>query len=612
VRPSIRLALGGPLLLAAALHAQQPTLLPASIGNCSIRTDTGDAQIDHRSVYVAASDGVELAVDIYLPRRLAPGARLPTIFTATRYWRSTRGAAVSPEARIWVARGYAFASMDVRGTGASFGQWYLPWSPREVRDVGHVAGWIAEQPWSNRRIGTIGTSYPGNTAQLAAAFGSPAVRAVVPRFMDFDMYTDLLFPGGVVGEHLIVAWGRIVRSMDLNQSPGGGAGGVRPVDADRDGRLLAAAVQEHEENRVAFDQVAELVTFKDEPLRQFGRLPIDIAGAFRYEAEIERSGVPIFGWASWLDAGTAQGAINRFRSWSNPQVVVIGAWSHGGGHDANPFAPIDRTSDPHPRVQAQQASCFLHHLLADTDGEFRERAIIYYTMVEDRWKKTTEWPIAGTRQQRLYLDAGGVLSREAPVRSASDRYDVDFDVTTGVRNRWYTQMGGGDVVYEERSAIDRRLLSYTSPPLERDMEVTGHPLVTLRASSTHTDGNFLVYLEDVASDGTVTYVTEGHLRALHRKLSGDPAPYRAPYPYRSFTRKDGMPLVPGQVTTLSFPLLPTSVLFRAGHRIRISIAGADKDSFARLPAASAGPVTITVSRGGDEPSFVDLPVVPSR
>ena len=140
-----------------------------------------------------------------------------------------------------------------------------------------------------------------------------------------------------------------------------------------------------------------------------------------------------------------------------------------------------------------------------------------------------------------------------------------------------------------------------------DLEVTGQGVITLQAASTATDGNFIVYLEDVAPDGKVTYVTEGLLRALHRKLSTEPAPYKTTDPYRSYNRKDGMPLVPGEAATLTFQLLPTSVLFKAGHRIRVAIAGADKDTFLRLPAQ--GDVTITVSRGGSEPSFVDLPVV---
>ena len=160
------------------------------------------------------------------------------------------------------------------------------------------------------------------------------------------------------------------------------------------------------------------------------------------------------------------------------------------------------------------------------------------------------------------------------------------------------------MIYDERSAMDRRLLTYTTTPLDRDIEVTGQGVVTLRVASTATDGNFFVYLEDVAPDGKVTYVTEGLLRALHRKLSTDAAPYRTTYPYRSYHRKDGAPLVPGETATLTFQLLPTSILFKTGHRIRIAIAGADKDTFMRLPAQ--GDVTITVERGG---SFIDLPEV---
>ncbi len=149
------------------------------------------------------------------------------------------------------------------------------------------------------------------------------------------------------------------------------------------------------------------------------------------------------------------------------------------------------------------------------------------------------------------------------------------------------------------------MLTYTSPPLDRDLEVTGHAVVTLSVTSTATDGNFFVYLEDVAPEGTSTYVTEGMLRALHRKLSTAKPAYRTLYPFRSYQRRDGQPLVPGRPATLTFQLIPTSVLFKAGHRIRIAVAGADKETFQRLP--SSGDVTIGVQRGA---SFIDLPVVP--
>ena len=185
---------------------------------------------------------------------------------------------------------------------------------------------------------------------------------------------------------------------------------------------------------------------------------------------------------------------------------------------------------------------------------------------------------------------------------------MDFEATTGNQNRWYTQMGGGDVIYPDRAESDRRLLTYTSAPLERDVEVTGNPVITLRLTSTASDGAFFVYLEDVGPDGRVTYVTEGMLRGIHRLVTT--APYRTMYPYHSYRERDAAAMVPGALTELRFGLFPVSVLFKRGHRIRIAIAGADKDTFGRIPAEGA--VTWRVSRTGGAPSYIDLPVIERR
>ncbi len=133
-------------------------------------------------------------------------------------------------------------------------------------------------------------------------------------------------------------------------------------------------------------------------------------------------------------------------------------------------------------------------------------------------------------------------------------------------------------------------------------------MAELYVSSTHDDGAFFVYLEDVGPDGRVRYITEGQLRALHRKVSDEKPPYVIHGPYHSFLRKDGMPLVPGEVARLAFELMPTSVVFQAGHRIRIAIAGADKDTFRRIP--EEGSATIRVHRSPDYPSRIILPVIP--
>jgi putative CocE/NonD family hydrolase len=169
-----------------------------------------------------------------------------------------------------------------------------------------------------------------------------------------------------------------------------------------------------------------------------------------------------------------------------------------------------------------------------------------------------------------------------------------------------TNNTGDDVVYGDRETADRRLLTYTSAPLAQDVEITGQPVVALHVSSTHTDGAFVVNVEDVAPDGYVRYLTGGQLRAIHRKISAEEPPYTVLGPYHSFKRKDGSPLVPGEITEIPFELMPVSVVVRAGHRLRVAIAGADADTFRRIP--EEGVPIITVYRDATHASYIALPV----
>ncbi|MCP4751423.1 MAG: CocE/NonD family hydrolase [Proteobacteria bacterium] len=118
----------------------------------------------------------------------------------------------------------------------------------------------------------------------------------------------------------------------------------------------------------------------------------------------------------------------------------------------------------------------------------------------------------------------------------------------------------------------------------------------------------LVYLEDVTPEGKVVYVTEGGLRALHRKISDEEGPYKDVIPYHSYLKKDGRPLEKGEVAELTFDLLPTSYLFKKGHSIRIAIAGADKDLFALMKTDP--PPTLKFHRNETFASSIDLPVIP--
>jgi putative CocE/NonD family hydrolase len=134
--------------------------------------------------------------------------------------------------------------------------------------------------------------------------------------------------------------------------------------------------------------------------------------------------------------------------------------------------------------------------------------------------------------------------------------------------------------------------------------VTGHPVIHLWLSTAAPDLDAFVYLETVDGSGRAAYITEGDLRASHRKLS------QAPFnnlglPYQSHLRGDQEPLPSGEPFEMVFSLLPTSFRFDAGSRIRITVAFADAGNF-DTPILTPAP-TLQLLRDAAHPSRVELP-----
>jgi uncharacterized protein len=590
---------------------------------------TSRTPAQRESLYLTMSDGTQIAADVWLPTNLRPGQEAPTILRAVRYWRGYQPGPIAPIFRLlrlmdldaehtrWAAAGYAFVAVDVRGSGASFGQWYIPWSPEEIADLGEVVDWIVAQPWSNGRVGAYGVSYDGNTAEMTATLNHPAVKAIVTQYSDFDVYAYLLRPGGVYNQWFLESWQEFTQRLDANdvcvlaEAVGEPCdnlqqviAGVRRVDDDRDGVQLAAAITGRAE--VDLRQIGQEIEYRSDEWGATGKTLGDVS-PYSHQTAIENAGVPMYVWVSALDNVSVEGALSRYLSFSSPQKLIIGPWNHGGGEHADPFLPPDTPTDPTPEQQFQMVVGFFDAYLKDERAAEPTWEITYYTLGEGVWKTTPTWPPGGFSPRRWYFGPDGSLTAEAPTaESGADEYTVDWTATSGDFTRWHTGLFMADVIYPDRAEESQKLLTYTSPPLEADVEITGSPIVTIYVASTAEDGAFHVYLEDVAPDGRVTYLTEGVLRAVHRQNDLHEPPYRVQGPYRSFERADSLPLAPGHVTDLSFNLYTTSVLIREGHRLQVAVAGHDSSVFARHPAE--GTPVLTVQRNSLYPSHIDLPM----
>jgi putative CocE/NonD family hydrolase len=592
-------------------------------------SSTTPSDISLRSIYVPMRDGVRLAVDVW--SAASEGQRSPCLLLTTRYWRSLDLSVESlsrqpmlPLARYFTSRGCVVVNVDSRGSGASFGTRRTEWSDAEVDDIGEIIDWIASQPWSNEMVFAHGYSYGGNTAFFAACSARPALRAVLPQFADFDLFAHNTYPGGIPNAWLHRNWGTLTAALDSNDVaavavalPGVDASeftrlvrGPRPVDGDAGGMMLQQAQIEHRRNFNMRESTGAVVYQDDAATHNAGR-DIDLAldsrqlSIYSRQAAIGSSAVPIVYWAGWFDAGTAEGALALFENFSNPMHVIIGPWNHGRRYLQDPFCSPEQ---PQPLAIEENFSDIFGHIESFMRGDVpvsAQRRLDYYTFGSNRWRTTTQWPPPGIVSTQLYFGGGKQLLTENSEGSGHDSYSIDLTASTGTRNRWHTQIGCPPVVHEERRGEDEKLLTYDSDELPRGLEISGNPVVHLDVSCDRPSVDLFVYLEMISPDGSVRLITEGCLRALHRKLADVPLPYRQFRPEHSFEQRDSSPLRPGAISTLSIGLLPISIEIPAGFRLRIAIAGADCDTFA-VPDAAA---SIDLHWGPRHASRLELPTL---
>jgi uncharacterized protein len=583
-----------------------------------------------QSEYVPMLDGARLAVDVWLPAGTTAGARLPTVLEADRYWRAfayTGGIKNNRNYYIaapWNARGYAYVFADLRGTGASFGTLKAELGRQLVADVGSLADWVAAQPWSNGRVGVTGVSYSADMAIGSLALRNPHITAAAPLSYDFDPYEDIMRPGGILIQPLIAPYGLLLQILDKAHGTtcatsaatrqlcqAAGLTGALPEPAGGpDGPALRAAARAQHFHNANLPAMAQAGVYRD---WAHGPQSWTMASVGPKTAAIAAGGVPILTFAGWLDAGTANGVLSEFAGLPNTQESWIGPWSHGQGHFADPFQPSRQrmTAAEHQQLNDRVYAFFDRYVKGDArpDGT---RVLHYYTLNAGTWHTTTRWPVAGTRVHRLYFGAGHTLTwQPGAARPGSDLLHLNPTAGTGHLDRWNTNLTGDRVIYPNRAAVDHKLLTYTSPPLPRATTVTGLGRVTLTVTGLRgaRHGALYAYLEDVQPSGRVTYVTEGELALADRAIApaNDNPAWRKLRTPRTYARADAAPFPLHRPQQITFDLLPTSVQFHAGDRIRIAIAAADPDSFQLLPANSQA--TYRITHSPTSPSYVDLPVI---
>jgi len=531
-------------------------------------------------------DGVQLATDVRLPLGNGP---FPVVLARTPYGkRDDNSDAEDP----YTPHGYAWVIQDCRGTGESDGAWEP--AVNERADGLDTQAWLLDQPWCDGTICTTGGSYLGYTQWIVAPGAERRHRAMFTTVPLTDWYDDCAYAGGAFGLGLMAAWGAMMAAPSTSAPD--------PID------------WESWDWNVAYRHLP-LSTWDDVAgvelphVREWVRRPVsdDFWGQIGIARRLEQIDTPAVTVAGWYDVfvNHAVRTVAGLRELGREdQHLIIGPWghdvtAHAEGRDFGPNAGPDLYA-------GVELAWFDHFAKGKPKPDLPPYRV--FVMGANEWRDESEWPLARTQYTPLYLTANGAeghgsLDWSPPGVQSPDRYSYDPDDPVPTR--------GGSVLFDapigsyDQADLEARadVLVYTTPPLTREVEVTGPVTVTLYAASDALDTDWTAKLMDVCPDGRAYNLCDGILRARYRDRDASASL-----------------LEPGRVYRYEIDCWVTSNVFLPGHSIRLHISSSNFPRFDRNPntghdfGADAELVVArqTVYHDAERPSHVVLPVIPAR
>jgi putative CocE/NonD family hydrolase len=483
-------------------------------------------------VAIPMTDGVELSATLFFPDGDGPW---PAVMEALPYRKDDLTAIYRPGYAELADAGYVVCWVDVRGTGSSGGLATDEYSEAERRDLVAVVDWLATRAWSAGTVGMFGTSYGGFTSLQVALERPPALKAIVPIFASDDRYGDDVHHfGGVLKQLDVVDYPTYMIAMNA----------LPPVP-----QIWGEGWREEWDRRVEELEPWVLPWIEHQRRDSYWRW-----GSARESIEdIEAATMIVGGWAD----GYTNIAFRSFPRFRAPVRLLIGPWAHAATETSVP--------GPNIRLTPELVRWFDRWLKGIDNGVDREPPIVVFAQrstlpdplrrqVRGTWRSEPGWPPARSVPTELALakaDPGGLASADGP-----DQLAIRGDVGA---TAWISCAGVMPWVQpDDQRPDEERSLTYTWEPLERELEILGHPRLQVRVASAVPVAYLSAKVCDVFPDGSSSLVVRGLLNLTHRHGPEHPTP-----------------LTPGAVEEIELELEACSWTFEEGHRIRLDLAAAD-------------------------------------
>jgi uncharacterized protein len=545
-----------------------------------------------KDVFITMRDGVILAADVHLPDGPGP---FPVILTQTPYNKNVSSTENLNE--YFIKRGYAHVVVDVRGTGASQGAWDS-FGEAEQRDGKELVEWAATQPWSNGKIGLYGSSYRAINQLLTAAQHPDGLEAIFPIVPMGDMYRDILMSGGLINTGFIPLWLGLVT----------GSGLLPPSYTLSDPIMGTTVLLSHTGQTLGFpvSTLSSAITggefAYDGPAAQL-RSPLAVADQIK---------VPAFftgGLHDLFQRGTPL-LYEKLKANGVQTKLLMGNWTHGNYGSGLP-------ADNVPALDQLALRWFDQYLMGMNTQINKIPDVTQFVLGEGRFEVQPGWPHRNVAAQKFYLRSGNLLTKEKPSYAEPSRTMLQQPlngICSGSTNQWMAGIPDALPCTKDNRLTEMTELTYTTPPANVDLRVSGPIAAKIFASTTARDLVLSVRITDVAPDGTSNEITAGWLAASHRAVDDSKSRYidgENIQPWHLFTRTAVQEVKPYEVMELDVEIFPSNFVIKEGHKLRVAVGPSDfPHSMSPLPQLldQLGGVA-TILNNSKYPSSIVLPVV---
>jgi predicted acyl esterase len=585
-------------------------------------------------------------------------APYPTLIEYSGYGYANPAGPESGIAVLANLMGFAVVDVNMRGTGCSSGAFDF-FEPLQNLDGYDVIETIAKQPWVlGNKVGMLGISY-GGISQLFTAQEQPAGLAAIAPLSVIDATATTLYPGGIRNDGFAVAWAEQRQQNAEPASPGHGQAWATKQIEEGD-QTCAANQALHGEAANLMQKIEENATYNPavaDPLDPDTFVhKIDVPTFMACQFEDEQTGghcanlVKHFTGTShkWftftngahidsLDPATYNRMYDFLELYVAKQAPIVNSAVVKAAapviyKEAMGLPEGDLVTLPPDPIQLQPT---YETALAEFETLPAVRVLFDNGAGEAPPGGTTaagnpypgfeqsfsELPIPGTTAKSLYLGPGGTLNEAPSTVKGIDSYTsdahatplTDYSANTGTGGLWGN---ASEWEYNWVQPPPGDAGSYLSAPLTENAVAVGAGAVKLWVESSTPDVDLQAIVSEVSPAGNETFVQDGWLRASERQLTTTEnnifkqAPTELE-PIPSFRKNVPMPA--GKFVPLTIPLYFEGHAYRAGSRIRLTIAAPNGTqpiwSFSNTqPEGTTGNVSIAFSPG--KGSSLILPIVP--